>query len=204
MALDLIIREATDNRRSLDDVMRILMNEHGGENLEQTGFGAEEMIYICSDVAGFDLYDFFEQHVLGTVPPDWGLYLGYAGLDYDAVRQELPDPGFTFMLSEEGVRVRAVSPDGPVFAAGLRSGDLILKTGEKVAESAIEMYRALMQIGVGEPVVVTIERDGAEHVLEWPMPSRTELRVTITEMQGPTARQMMIRNGFVSGAVGGW
>ncbi|MFC1529891.1 hypothetical protein ACFL6R_04140, partial [Gemmatimonadota bacterium] len=69
MALDLIIREATDNRRSLDDVMRILMNEHGGENLEQPGFGTEEMIYICSDVAGFDLYDFFEQHVTGTVPP---------------------------------------------------------------------------------------------------------------------------------------
>ncbi|MFC1500135.1 PDZ domain-containing protein [Candidatus Zixiibacteriota bacterium] len=203
MALDLIIREATDNRRSLDDVMRILMNEHGGENLEQPGFGTEEMIYICSDVAGTDLYDFFEQHVLGTVPPDWGLYLGYAGLAYEAVQQVLPDPGFTFVLTEEGVRVRAVSPDGPVFAAGLRSGDRILKTGEKVAENAVEVYRLLMQIGVGEPVVVTIERDGVEQVLEWLMPSRTELRVGITEMVGPTARQMMIRNGFVTGSVGG-
>jgi len=204
MALDLIIREATDNRRSLDDVMRILMNEHGGENLERPGFGTEEMIYICSDVAGFDLYDFFEEHVLGTVPPDWAHYLGYAGLEYVEEEDILPDPGFTFLSSEGGVVVRAVPPDGPVAAAGLQAGDRILKLGESAVESAVDMYRIVMQRGVGEPVSVTIDRDGVEQILGWQMPARTELRVWITEKPDATSRQLLIRNGFVTGAAGGF
>jgi len=200
MALDLIIREATDNRRSLDDVMRILMNEHGGENLEQPGFGTEEMLYICSDVAGYDLYDFFEQHVTGTVPPDWGLYLGYAGLEYSAEQVKIPELGFTF-LPQTDLVVRAVPSGGPVAEAGLRAGDRVVTANGVRAESTLGVYRQLMQLGADEQVKVTVIREGSEVTLEWPMASRSELRVAISEMSAPTSRQLLIRNGFVTGDV---
>jgi len=202
MALDLILREASDNRHCLDDCMRILMNEHGGANLEQPGFGTEDMIYICSDLAGFDLYDFFEQHVTGTVPPDWGLYLGYAGLSCAEEEARIADPGFRFMSNQaEEVIVRSVTPGTTVAEAGLRAGDRILSVGRTEAENAVGVYRTLMQIGVGEQVSVTVAREGEELTLEWRMPFRTELRVRITEDPGATARQLRIRNGFLTGAV---
>ncbi len=201
MALDLIIREATDNRRSLDDVMRILMNEHGGANLEHPGFGTEEMIYICSDVAGLELYDFFENHVLGTVPPDWDLYLGYAGLEYAEEQEVRPEPGFRFISSPEGIVVRSVTPDSPVAEAGLRAGDRIVSIGRTEAQNTVDVFGALGDIGVGERVSVTVAREGATRTLTWRMPSRTILRVRITEAPSATARQLRIRNGFLTGAL---
>ena len=73
--------------------------------------------------------------------------------------------------------------------------------GRTEAENAVGMYRALAQIGVGEQVNVTVAREGEELALEWRMPFRTELRVRITEDPDATARQMSIRNGFLTGAV---
>lgn len=89
IGLDLLIRDATDGQRSLDDVMRVLMKEHGGEFLETSGFRTEDLIRIVDDVAGRDLYDFFEDHVYGTVPPPWKEWFGLAGLEYSQQKERV-------------------------------------------------------------------------------------------------------------------
>ncbi len=63
MLLDLALREATGNARSLDDVMRLLWERHG-----QTGAGVPEdgVEAAAVEVGGEAIRDFFARYVRGT------------------------------------------------------------------------------------------------------------------------------------------
>ncbi|MBC7624412.1 MAG: M61 family metallopeptidase, partial [Aeromicrobium sp.] len=77
MALDLTIREATQDRQSLDDVMRQLWTRFG-----KTGVGVPEgeIERVASEIAGIDLSHFFVQTVYGTADPDLVRLLATAGI----------------------------------------------------------------------------------------------------------------------------
>src|SRR6185295_20123874 len=57
LLLDLKIREATGNRRSLDDVMRALWTGYGRRD---TGFPERRVEEVASEVAGADLRPLFD------------------------------------------------------------------------------------------------------------------------------------------------
>ena len=90
--LDLRIRQATGNSRSLDDVMRRLYNQYYRE--KGRGFTEAEFRTVCEETAGAPLDDIFE-YVYTTRELNFDRYLGLAGyvLDRDefAIR-ELPFP----------------------------------------------------------------------------------------------------------------
>ena len=77
LILDLSIRNATQNRKSLDDVMRFLY-WHYYKNL-QRGFTDAEFKQVCEAMAGVSLDNEFE-YVNTTRELDYGKYLSYAGL----------------------------------------------------------------------------------------------------------------------------
>ena len=102
LLLDLTIRNATGNRKSLDDVMRFLYTTYY-RKLER-GFTDAEFQQACEEIAGISLNDEFE-YVYTTKQIDYSKYLSYAGLDiteetdsktgrrkFTIIRQENPDP----------------------------------------------------------------------------------------------------------------
>jgi predicted metalloprotease with PDZ domain len=200
--LDLIIREATQNVRSLDDVMRILMWEHGGEFLERPGFSAEDVMRICSEVAGKDLYDFFEDHVLGTVKPDWAEYFSYAGLQYRESLVELPDVGFFASNIEEGALVRRVTRGGAASRAGLRINDRIVSINGAAVANAGQAARAVQSAGIGGDVGMVVLRGGQEQRVTWKLEARTILEIEILENPEATPAQRAVREGFLTGKTG--
>lgn len=77
LVLDLAIRHATGNGKSLDDVMRYLY--HYYYKTLNRGFTDAEFQQACEDVAGISLSREFE-YVNTTVEIDYSKYLDYAGL----------------------------------------------------------------------------------------------------------------------------
>jgi predicted metalloprotease with PDZ domain len=77
MILDFSIRNATENRKSLDDVMRFLYWEYY-KKLHR-GFTDAEFQQACQDIAGISLSSEFE-YVYTTKEIDYTTYLSYAGL----------------------------------------------------------------------------------------------------------------------------
>ncbi len=75
--LDLAIRHATGNEKSMDDVMRLLYQRYYKQL--GRGFTDAEFQNACESVSGCSLAPEFE-YVQTTKPVDYGLYLGYAGL----------------------------------------------------------------------------------------------------------------------------
>lgn len=77
MILDFSIRNATQNRKSLDDVMRFLYWQYYKKL--QRGFTDAEFQQACQEIAGSSLSREFE-YVYTTKEIDYSTYLSYAGL----------------------------------------------------------------------------------------------------------------------------
>jgi predicted metalloprotease with PDZ domain len=77
MILDFSIRNATGNKKSLDDVMRFLYRQYY-KKLKR-GFTDAEFQQACEDIAGISLSREFE-YVYTTKEIDYSTYLSYAGL----------------------------------------------------------------------------------------------------------------------------
>ncbi|MBL7703414.1 MAG: hypothetical protein JNM14_14280, partial [Ferruginibacter sp.] len=78
MLLDFEIRNATENKKSLDDVMRLLYWKYYKE--KGRGFTEAEFQAACEQVAGIPLTAIFE-YVYSTKELDYAKYLAYAGLE---------------------------------------------------------------------------------------------------------------------------
>lgn len=81
LLLDLAIRHHTENRRSLDDVMRTLYKQYYQE--KKRGFTGAEFRQTCEMTAGVALPEIFD-YVSTVKAPDYAKYLAYGGLGIDA------------------------------------------------------------------------------------------------------------------------
>lgn len=90
MLLDLEIRRATGNARSLDDVMRALWAESGAPDV---GFPAGRAEQIASEVAGHSLAPLFDGWLRGTQELDFAPYLAAAGLALAPAHEAPPGAG---------------------------------------------------------------------------------------------------------------
>jgi predicted metalloprotease with PDZ domain len=86
LPLDLIIRGRSKGRASLEDVMRsayrrfYLESPNDSYYLKGRAYTVEEFERLASEVAGFDLSDFFRRHVYGVEPPPYEEALAHVGL----------------------------------------------------------------------------------------------------------------------------
>jgi predicted metalloprotease with PDZ domain len=142
LALDLTIRAATDDKRSLDDVMRALWSRHG-----KTGVGVPEdgVEKIASEIAGTDLTPFFDEYVRGTADVALGRMLepygiemhlrpaesdsdqgGKAGKKPAEELQARGTLGVTIGSGDDGAHLATVHEGGAAQEAGLSAGDVIV------------------------------------------------------------------------------
>jgi predicted metalloprotease with PDZ domain len=77
LLLDLEIRGATGDQKSLDDVMRTLYRDF---HLKGRGYTNEDLAAIVSKTAGQSFDNFFAKYVNGTVELDYNAALKHAGL----------------------------------------------------------------------------------------------------------------------------
>lgn len=80
LLLDLQIRHATQNKKSLDDVMRGLYKKYYQQL--QRGYTEKEFQTMCEETAGIKLDDLF-QYASTTKEVDYNKYLKYAGLQLE-------------------------------------------------------------------------------------------------------------------------
>ena len=142
LALDLTIRKATDDRRSLDDVMRALWARHGKPGVGVPEDGVEQ---VAAELAGVELRQFFDEYVRGTADVPLGLLLAPYGIelvlrpaesDHDQGGKGAKKPkedlatrgvlGVTVGAGEDGAHLAHVHDGGAAQAAGLSAGDIVV------------------------------------------------------------------------------
>jgi predicted metalloprotease with PDZ domain len=86
--VDFKIRSATNNQKSLDDVMRTVYKEYFQQ--KKRGFKDEEFREVCERIAGVPLPEIFDDYVATTKEVDYTKYFNLAGLKIDTELRAQP------------------------------------------------------------------------------------------------------------------
>lgn len=198
--LDLVVRDSTRNRMSLDDVMKVLYRERAyrgytGADIQR----AAERACICS------LARFFDASIRRAGRLDFTSHLRAAGLRMtDSLMTATDDAGRTrpdlrvwarVPAGETEPRLLVTQPDGVWAAAGLRSGDQIAAWNGSPMSGMPDFRTKLRGLQVGDEVSLEYRRDGAlTRVTVRITPYRVH-HVTIVPLADATARQRAVRHG---------
>jgi len=163
--LDIIIRDnATDNQKSLDDVLRTMKPglRQGREVLSrQSGHTAGP----AEKVTGTSLEDFFAKYVSGAEPLPYIELLARAGLELHQREIIHAVTGLTAERDPNGPwTVRAVDADGPAAKSGLLVGDEIVRWNNGEAPRRPEHW--LSQQKPGDTLHLRVRRDDKDQNID--------------------------------------
>ncbi len=127
LAIDILIRDATDGVRGLDDVMRELWN---GPWKQRRGFTDDDFWNAVTRAAnGRAFGQFAQRYIDGREPYPWQQWLPLAGWRIVEDSTNEPRLGARLRADSLGVRVDALDPDGAAARGGLEVGDVITAIG---------------------------------------------------------------------------
>jgi predicted metalloprotease with PDZ domain len=200
LLLDIMIRDASDNKQSLDDVMRelyITVYKSG------RGFTASDWWSAVSRAAGNKSFgDFSTRYIEGREPLPWDRTLGLAGLRM--TRPNVPRLGVYTTVDSGGVLVMNVEENASAAAAGVRRGDYLVSIGDipVTDEQFAEKFRAKFgSAPEGSPLALKVRRAGQLLTLTGKLrfaPGDVELSAD----PQASAKAVRIRNGILRGSKG--
>jgi predicted metalloprotease with PDZ domain len=198
--LDIMIRDASDNRRSLDDVMRQLYNS---EYKRGSGFTNAEWWAAVSSAAGGRSFDaFYDRYIDGRDPFPWDSILPAAGLR--AMRDQQPRLGMFTAPDSTGIRVTQLEPGGSAAEAGVREGDYLLALGDIVVtnpEFGVRFRERFARAAEGSPITIRVRRVAQTLTLNGRLRfSPGAVRIVPDAEASPKARR--IRDGILQGKTG--
>jgi predicted metalloprotease with PDZ domain len=194
--LDILIRDRTNNTKSLDDVLRVMNKDFA----RQGKFYRDslDVRLTAEKVAGGSFEEFFQKYVAGIEPFPYQQVLGLAGLELRTTEHRLAMLGFAAEREASGAFiVRAVDADGLAAQAGLRVGDAILtwNGGEVPRRPA----RWVMEQNPGDLLALRIRRDDKELSIELRLGEIKETAYDVSEDSHATEKARRIREGLVRG-----
>jgi predicted metalloprotease with PDZ domain len=198
MLLDLKIRNETNNRRALDDVMRTLYQQFYKE--KKRGFTDREFREACENAAGGPLSEIFDVYAATVKDIDYPRYLAYAGLDIDIQSRDLPGVSFGAITQDQGgsLAISSVEWDSPAWRAGLSAQDEILAL-DGVRVTSRTLGETLNARKPGDTVRVLVSRRNAIREFDVVLGKKTERSFRIRPLPNPTPLQTAILEGWLKG-----
>ena len=195
--MDLAIRDVTENRKSLDDVLRALNEEFARRGRfydDSAGIRA-----VVEEISGRSFEDFFRRYIAGTDELPANQFLRLAGLELKSSTQRFADIGFWLGLGPDRAWiVEEMEPGSPSEAAGVRAGDVLLELdGEAFPGNPVNWLR---EHSPGKTVHLRLRRGGSEREVSFALAAREERVFRIEELPQATEAQRRIRDGILNGA----
>ena len=194
--LDILIRDRTNNAKSLDDVLRGM-----NQDFAKQGKFYRDSLDVrleAEKVAGGSFEEFFQKYVAGIEPFQYQQILGLAGLELRTKEQRRTTLGFAGEREASGTFiVRAVDADGLASQAGLRVGDVILtwNSGEVPRRPA----RWVMEQNPGDLLALRIRREDKELTIEFRLGEIKETAYEVLEDSHASDKARRIREGLLRG-----
>jgi predicted metalloprotease with PDZ domain len=198
--LDVMIRDASDNHMSLDNVMRRLYDatyKHG------KGFtGAEWWSEVSRAAGGKSFTEFARRYVDGREPLPVDSVLRLAGLraTSDTIRE--PRLGILTSTDSTGVSITQVSPTGAAAAAGARVGDRIISIGDFTIsnDDSFEPFRARYAGTTLTTLPMTVRRGSETITLQLPVRLNVRVQTRVLPVPNASERAVRIRAGILRGS----
>jgi predicted metalloprotease with PDZ domain len=194
--LDILIRDKTDNSKSLDDVLR-KMNEDFAE-AGKTYRDSLDVRLTAEAVAGGSFEEFFRKYVANAEPLPYQSVLQKAGLLLQRqaiVRAEL---GFTSERDASGrAIVRTVESGSPAERAGLLVGDEVRQFNDQNVPRRTEYW--LRNKKPGDPLKLKLLRNEQPTEIVFALGGKSEFIFAIAEDPQASPKASAIREGLLHG-----
>ena len=165
--LDLVIRNATGDRRSFDDVMRLMVQRYGGTR----GFTTLDVQHTVAGVCGCDVGAIFDAHVRRGGPIDFDRHLALVGLRTRVswspalTRDGRPATDLRIWAADPpdngGLVLRLFDPESVWGRAGLHTGDRLVSLNGHPAPGRAEFRTVLAGARIGDSLVMEVRRGTA-------------------------------------------
>jgi len=194
--LDILIRDRTNNSKSLDDVLRAMNRDFAKQG--KLYRDSLDVRLEAEKVAGGSFEDFFEKYVAGTEPFPYEQILGLAGLALRTTEHRRAALGFTAERDASGsLVVKSVESDALAAPAGLHVGDVILTWNG--GEPPRRMGRWVYEQKPGDVLRLKVRRDEHEISLEFLLGEMKETVYGVFEDPGASEKARNIREGLLRG-----
>jgi len=163
--LDLLIRNATEGRRSFDDVMALMFKRFGGKK----GFYTRDIEQVATEVCGSDeVHAFFKNYIYDGSALDFDLYLRLIGLKMQLLYQparddkgQLAADARLYIWQPPGdttYHLGMTSPGSCWVRAGLHTGDAIAAINGLPIKNRQDFQDMIKTLKIGDSVIAGINR----------------------------------------------
>ncbi len=203
LLLDVAIRDATDNARSLDDVTRALYTRFYRQG---RGFTTSDLLGLLKEVGLPDADGFYQRYINGREALPYEAVLPKAGIAVERQAIATPFLGVSNSVSPEGeLVVEAVTPGSSAEAAGVRPGDALQRVGEipvALDQDWAAAFRTRYRGQAGAPLALIVRRAGQPLTLQTEVRERSVTRWSLTSAAAPTPKAARIWRGLATGTTG--
>jgi predicted metalloprotease with PDZ domain len=195
--LDLAVREASDGRASLREVMQ-WMNENYAKKGRFYNDSAG-VLEAADAVSHSDLTSFFTKYVSGTEEIPWDDVFRSVGLRVESFPNTVADAGFTASRNFDGpMSVSEVTPGSEAEHAGLQVGDIIIELQGRAAGQ--ESREQLAALNPGDTLTLRVRsRRGGDRELKWKVGSHQEISYEVKDLDQVTDRRRARRMAWLKG-----
>jgi predicted metalloprotease with PDZ domain len=196
--LDLIVRDATNGKRSMDDVMRGMFDRFSGKK----GFYGADIEQVLKEICGRDLHTFFETYVRQGKELDFNRYLSLIGLHVQIIwmvaknekGQPAPDrriyvwhyPGDSLF------RLAITNPESCWGKAGLHTGDLMISFNGQPITGTASFFTLIQNLHIGDTVQLTIKSQDKVHAVAFQLTQYQEATAEILPLAQTGSRQNLL------------
>jgi len=170
MCIDLIIREQSEGREGILDLIKKLSNKFGAD----IPFKDKELIPTIKKLAYPEVTEFLKKHVVDNVPIDYEYYLAKVGIQYGV--QNTPSSYFIFeqqpcVKGMENTQEIVFSSDVPLNSflkkMGISNGDILLSINNKNynIKNIYDLFGDSNKWQIGDPITFTIKRNNKIEIL---------------------------------------
>jgi predicted metalloprotease with PDZ domain len=197
--LDIMIRDASDNRASLDDVMRRLYDatyKHG------RGFTPADWWGEVSRAAGGKSFaEFARRYVDGREPLPIESVLALAALRFESDTVREPRLGIATGPDTGGVKVTQVASTGAAALAGVHVGDRLVSIGDVriVNDDSLAAFRARYGGTTLTSLPLVLVRGDQTMTLQLPIRMSLMPRTRVLPVSNASGKALAIRHGILTG-----
>ncbi len=198
--LEISIRDARDNGQNLDEVMRALYTRYYRQS---KGFRTADLLNELRTAGMPGVDAFYRRYIDGRDSLPYETVFAKAGLVFHRDVVSSPFVGVsTTPTPSGGMAVQAVTPGSSADAAGVQPGDVVTNIGGVAVTSDQDWgaaFRTRYRSKTGQPLTITVQREGKTLTLSTTVQEHTTSTVTLTRAANPTPKQAKIWQGLASG-----
>ena len=193
--LDMIIRNATNGKQNIDDLMRKMFEQFSGAK----GFSGIDVEHAINQICNCDVHSFFENYIRGNKMIGFEKYLMAFGLKMNITKKALLGgdkkpvaDGSIYAWNDaaaHSIKLGITNPQGCWAKAGLHTGDVLLKMNDSAVRSNNDFYSWLDKLKPGDTVNIEIKRKDKINSTKVYLTTQYVTLVNIESLPKPSGKQ---------------